>query len=592
MLYSQRLRRALSLLALGVVLLPATAVGEEHPTESARPTFVWIEDYLEADQLDHFITAAQDRLQSEPTNVTGPRQAYDLLIAATLKQDAELADRMKTRLVFDFADSPYTRFLLTSFGNLPGQNAEPERQAALTAYRAFLVTQLKTHEADWWLGFSDQFCRAVQIGVDHWGATLLEDDEFALLCCLAARHSQRHPLARACEAQLSRSENSAREVTEAAFGYGKTDVERVLALHALKHQNARTLKQFLLARLNEQQRQQSDILRITVESLLGRRLFHEALPLIAHLLSERRDPQLLLWQAWCQVGEDRQDEAMATLRSLPEEFPADPWTQVAREFAESIDGCDKRRDEYIAALFAVGEELRRKPLTAIQCNLAVKRANSPALEIYLAVRTDAQYFEIAGFREGQHLFAYRTDKSNSWFLIGDAPAIVSIPGQGLLPVPGRLATGDRRLNWTAKLVTAEQALAMGREAITESPPLQSESALRQSLGQWLKGHVAAVIDDREDGRWYCWVNPIVNRPELNRFRYRITDRRLTRFELPPIISCDLRYGSDDEALPAAPPWPDRPVVTKGKQHATAELLRLVAAAVAAASSLSGESTVH
>lgn len=527
-------------------------------------------DYLKSGELIQFVTQAGAFLQNSSDSEEAPGVAYDLLMAATVIKNKDLAQAMKALLALEYPRSFYARYMVTTLGEAK-------------EYRALLLEQVKKRPDPFALSFAGKFCTAVRLGLEQWSGQLF-DNELTLMTALLASKAGDMDALTACKQKLAAGEGKEQAVAAIVFGAGE-DLDKLTRLHALADSApARLGERFLIARLTTAERELPVVARILIEQQLEAGRFADALPAIEKLLAKERDPQVLFWCAWCQSTLGQRDQALAALTELTTKHAASPWAKPGAAWLACLQKSAANLDENAAALAKVFTVLHERGLGMIQGTIVCADKQTGDLKIYVALHPDAGMFAVQISRAGKLLIGYRTmPHSASVFVQGEPVHAYAQSGAypafqvNLQPTPD----GHGRVSYEANLSSEPRPLSangklLGGDLTMLTTKAGTATMLRSALEA---GWLPAAPQAGPTGRVYRWLCPKVSQPELDSCEICVSPRdEVSSFRAQKVACEDLRYGPSSSFQLTLPPWPEGPVVQHEKMDGVV-IFRLMAAAM-------------
>jgi tetratricopeptide (TPR) repeat protein len=499
-----------------------------------------------------------------------PRVLFDAVIWATVRRDKAGAAAAQGRLILEHPGSLYADYVVATF-------AKPQD------YRKLLKDEFTKRQEKIEAGFAKSFCRAVQLGRNWFGQEFLSDEDFVVLCALAAYEARDFPLEVWCRDKLSQSKKDAfRGIASTVFDNSLTTMQQVCQLHAIEHKSAALFRSHLMGKLSEAERERPEILRVEAETLLEEGSFHEALPVVDKLLALEETPQLLFWRLWCLAALGRYQEAKAAIASLAQQAPHDPWTDCANEFGESLDAWEDNLSASVGLFLAAVDRLRHPATTSFEGTVVYTPDAGRTISVYLALVVDRAHFEVMIRQEDRVILAYRALEGRGRIYCDGDPTIQEFQRNAFYPVAGIQVVPDEeklRYFWNANISSAPHAMAESRERIRIAPVLLTPEGMAQTLrGQLLaKGNFPAAVVREPDGSRVTLLHAQARRPELRRTEIGFSpNAMITRFDLGWLTCKDLQYGPRESVVLSPPRWPELPVTSRDDLEA-ATLFRLLGA---------------
>ncbi|MBN2475236.1 MAG: hypothetical protein JXB62_11545 [Pirellulales bacterium] len=552
------------LLLAGLYGPVATAAGDSAPVPP-RP-----EDYFDSGRTPEYIRQAKQFLVEHPRAEAAPRVTFELLMAATVANDAKLADEAKGGLVMQYPTSLYTQYLLSTFPN-PAD------------YRKLLTGLLKDRDDVFSGDFAKPYCRAAELGVKRWGDSFLSDDTFLLQGALMARAAGDYRLELLCLPKLARCKDPTQRIAQIGFSSTEDDVTKIAELsEILDNPTARLYERFFYGRLSDQQRASREIVRIVAKNHLAASEFSEALPLIEKLAGDD-DPQMLFWLGWCRATLGQTDQSLDVLDGLCRKHPQSPWSGQAKDLAQRVRQQQANLDQCADALLRVTSKARQHEMGAIEGTVAFRRDDGRELSLYLALIPERGHLELVLHQAGEILLGYQTtDRKSKLFFAGE-PAIDVFDQKAFYPSPQFSLTRDENgkfnFNGGLQITGSPEGISEVGQTVLDSPFLATKPGLLMLLtGVTAKGWLPEPAATTEAGRQFRWVRPAVTRPDVDCWQCVVTsEEKLCSLRVGPVTCTQLRYGPSDAFELAPPPWPDLPVVRKEKMDPAA-LFRMMGVA--------------
>ena len=499
-----------------------------------------------------------------------PQALFDAVIWATVRRDTAGLALAQGRLVLEHPGSVYANYVVATF-------------AKSQDYRKLLKDEFTKRQKKIETGFARSFCRAVQLGRSWFGNDLLSDENFVVLCALAAYEARDYPLEVWCREKLSQSKNDAfRGIASTVFDNSLTMVQQVCQLHAIEHKSAAMFRQHLMGQLSEAERESPEMLRVEAEMLLEEGRFNEALPVVDKLLALEESPQFLFWRLWCLAALRRHVEAKAAIESLAQRAPHDPWASCALEFAESIDAWEDNLSALVGLLLPAVDRLRNPVTNSFEGTAVYTADDGRTISVYVAAAVDRGHFELMIRRNDRVILAYRASEGRGRIYCDGDPTIQEFQRNAFYPVGGINVVPDEdkvNFHWSANISSAPNAMAESRERIRIAPSLLTPEGMKQALrGQLLaKGSFPVAVVRERDGSHVTLLHAEARRPKLQRTEIHFSpDAMITRLDSGRLTCKDLKYGSRESVTLSPPRWPDMPVASRDDLEAAA-LFRLVGA---------------
>jgi hypothetical protein len=502
--------------------------------------------------------AARAWLVNHPASPEAARVTFDVLMAAAVAGDKATADDMRKRLIFDHAGSIQQRFLMTTID--------------VNAFRTLLIAEGKSQPFT--QSFSQKYCRAVAMGYQAWGASLLSDDNFLLQCGIAAQIAKDNGLLEYCRKQLTEQRagekdgrRKTRGAAEIVFNEALAPAKKSLALHAIEGSDSAVwLAEHFDSRVPDGDRDRPDLVEARVERLLERDGFVDALPVIESLLEKDGETaKRLFWRAWCEavLGETA---ALEHTRELIKTFPDDPWTAPARQAEQAMSVFDASLQEQKDAFATAVRQVFHEKIELVEATGEWKRA-SGALGLYLSADLSARSGE-AIVRSGEKWLAairYETDRTQ--LLLDGEPEINRFHG-GMpfnLPTPTvHFDPAKRRFDFAAKMHTSPGLAELDPQTTATLALLRNmQPALVQPMLEEAieKGWLPVASQQNDSDTRYGWITFSPRKPQVETCAIHVTkDHRLAAFDCPLFALRELKFGAAGAFELKPPAWPDLPVV--------------------------------
>lgn len=510
--------------------------------------------------------------RQEPLVFSGdsPRALFEAVIWATVRRDKAGAAAAQGRLILEHPSSLYAEYLVATF-------AKPQD------YRKLLKDEFTKRQENIEAEFAKSFCRAVQLGRNWFGPEFLSDEDFVVLCALAAYEARDFPLEIWCRNKLSQSKNDAfRGIAGTVFDNSLSLMQQVCQLHAIEHKSAALFRSHLMGKLNEAERESPEILRVEAEMLLEAGTFQQALPVVDKLLTLEATPQLLFWRLWCLASLGRYEEAKAAIRALAQRAPQDPWTDCAIELGESLDAWEGNLDALVSLFLVAVDRFRTPSTNSFEGTVVYTPDEGRPISVYLALVLDRAYFELIIRQDERVVLAYRALAGQGRIYCDGDPTIQEFQRNAFYPVAGISVVPEEdrlRYMWNANISSAPNAMAESRQRIRIAPILLTPEGMAQSLrGQLLaKGNFPAAVVQAADGSRVTLLHAQARRPQLRRTEIHFSpEAMITRFDLGGLTCKDLQYGPSDSVTLSPPRWPELPVTSREDLEPTT-LFRLLGA---------------
>jgi tetratricopeptide (TPR) repeat protein len=515
-------------------------------------------------------TAESEREESLSGGDDSPRALFEAVILATVRRDAAGAALAQSRLVLEHPSSLYADYVVATF-------AKPQD------YRKLLKDEFTRRHKEIEIRFAKSFCRAVQLGCNWFGNEFLSDEDFVVLCALAAYEARDFPLEVWCRNKLSESKNEAfRGIASTVFDNSLTTIQQVCQLHAIEHKSAALFRQHLMGKLNEAERETPEIVRVEAEMLLEEGAFDKALPVVDKLLVLEETPQLLFWRLWCLAALGRYEEAKAAIESLGQKAPHDPWTDCATEFGESLDAWEDNLSASVGLVLAAVDRLRNPATNSFEGTAVYTADDGRTISVYVAVAFDRAHFELMIRQNDRVMLAYRASEGRGRIYCDGDLTIQEFQRNAVYPVGSINVVPHEdgfRYFYNANISSAPNALSESRERIRIAPALLTPEKMTQMLrGPLLaKGNFPAAVVRERDGDRVTLLRAEARRPKLRRTEIQFSpDAMLTRVDFGQWTCKDLQYGSCESIALSPPRWPELPVTSRDDLE-VATLFRLFAA---------------
>ena len=566
---------------LGAISLLLAISGWARPCRAAAAECPRPAEFLATGRTSDYVAAARKYLAQHVEEPAAPMVVHDLIVVATMVKDKKLADEMKARLLMDYPQSAYTRYMLaTTVADSSNQN----NSGNVSEYRRLLKTQITDREDVLSPSVAEKYCRGVRAGLQLWGESALADGEFLLHGALLADAARDWQLESTCTTKLAQNDDKqVREIAEAAFAPA-SDAEKVLRLHRVEDSKARLIERLLYQRLPHEQQELPEVIKCVAENYLADGKFRDAVPLAEKLISLRDDPQIRFWLAWCQSAQGNKALALAATAESQKRFPQDPWARAASELAGRIRDADENLDHYAQSLAKVTARLRQSGLSLFECKAVYRTESGRELGGYLALVPYDGLLELNVMDNGRLKLAYKTTDSECRVYVEGEPAVRAFNQRGIYPLfqndlrAG--ADGTPQFSFNVQVADSPDAVRASGQSLADSPLLSTPEGVRQLLGYWATTGWLPDRAVRTDAgvSIYRWVRPVARRPETDFIEYRISrDGDLCGLRARQVTCEFLRYGPYGSFQLSPPAWPPLPVVRQEKLDG-AVLFRMLAVA--------------
>jgi tetratricopeptide (TPR) repeat protein len=391
-----------------------------------------------------------------------PRSLFEAVILATVRRDTARAALAQGRLVLEYPSSLYAEYVVATF-------AKPQD------YRKLLTDEFTKRQKEIETEFAKSFCRAVQLGRNWFGNEFLSDEDFVVLCALAAYEARDFTLEFWCRNKLSQSKKDAfRGIASTVFDNSLTTMQQVYQLHAIEHKSAALFRQHLLGKLSEAERETPEMLRVEAEMLLEEATFDEALPLVDKLLALEETPQLLFWRLWCLAALGRYEEARAAIESLGQKAPQDPWTKCATEFGQSLDAWEDNLSASVELILAAIDRFRSPANNSFEGTAVYTADDGRTISVYVAVAFDRAHIELVIRQNERVMLAYRASEGRGRIYCDGDLTIQEFQRNAFYPVGSMNVVPHEdgfRYFYNANISSAPNALSESRERIRIAPAL-------------------------------------------------------------------------------------------------------------------------
>lgn len=521
-------------------------------------------------KMDSYVQTADAWLAEHADSPYAPRVLMDMLMVATAAQQPEFADSIRARLLLVYPGSLPGRYVGTSF-----KDAE--------AYGKFLDRLLEKRFKTASVGFARQFTTLMAAGTKFYGSGVLVSEPFALKVALLARDAGDSAVAGTALAKARPEVDGPTEITQimdVCFGGPDGPVRQVQAIHALPGKTALAgeVEQYLVAKMDADQRSAPAMKRLRAELALAGRQFPEALELLESLPTDQIDARTLCLRAWGHAALRQNDKVSALAEQAMQIDRDSPWSKLAGQLVELANGSEKNLDEHSADLMPALESLERGA-SAVALRLEITPAessNKAPMQIDLLMAD--KRFEVQCEQGGKLLLAYRTtDKQAAIYNAGES-TIYQFSEGGFLPAPEfklqERPGGGYNFNLIWKITHSGQPLKMALGELLANPILSSREGVRRLLGSNIQRGSFPIPVGGQDKKRYAWVTPRMDRPELERTEYAIgPDHRLLWVRGARAKLTVLGYGP--EVIPeVAPAWPEARIIQRAKMDG-GSFLRLI-----------------
>jgi hypothetical protein len=551
------------------ILLAASPAGRAAENECPRPA-----EYLAGGRPDDYVAAARQYLDRNPSAPAAAMVVHDVLVVASITKDAALADEMKTRLLMDYSDSPYTRHVVSILGAY-GTNKNNAGNHVSEFHR--LLKKVVTDRKDILSpAMAERFCRAVRAGVDCLGSSALGDDEFLLESTVLAQAAGDYRLETDLADRLGQSEDTAAKKIAAVAFSNRTAVEKVLGLHAIEGEpKARAIERLMHQRLAPQERKLPAVVKTVLENLVEEGKYRDALPLAQELLAGGDDPQVRFLLACCQAAETHLEAASATLAELQARFPNSPWSQAGKDLAILVKSLPANLDRYSRDMSAEIANLKRIGMDACECKATYYAPSGRVFHGYVAVAPRDGVVEAdVSEDDGRILLAYRTNTRNCSMYTGGEASIHEIDQNGCYPLLKTNldygADGEVQFSFNLNVVSSMDALLASGQSLASSPLLASPVAIRNLIEHYAKkGWLPAPPENSSRGTIYRWVRAEPRSPKMAVIELLITPSGDIGWLRTPTLNVEsFRHGPSGSFRLSPPAWPSLPVVRSDKVDPT------------------------
>jgi hypothetical protein len=509
--------------------------------------------------LSVFVQRGRAWLDKHPDSEQAPRVAMDLLMAAAVGNDQNLAKAMQAMLVLKYTDTLQGRYVVSLF-----KDAQD--------YRKFLSEIADRNLPKGKDDFAAAFCRAVRLGGERFGSEMLSDASFLLKCAVLADQAADRQIRDRALGVLKGADHAdteAPKVADVCFAQDTPLADKVIKLHGMSQADARTIMRNFLSRLPAAERTQPRIMRIVACEEMEDNNFAAALATIQNLPAEMQDDQVAFWELWCQFALGRRDKALAAAQELRKKHPDSPWSKAAAEYAAAIEGYEANFAANVSALLALSQQVR-KASGAFETRLEVMdEAGRPKYRGFVATIPERGFCELLVWKNETPLLAYKTDRQSSQMYMSGWPGIFAFNSPGAAPVVNldvvRDEAGKLKIEFGFLLAMGSAPASKPGKSPFESPYLNTETGLRELLASKFvaTGVCPAAVSETRAGKVYAWLGPQTDSPELSRMELTIApDGAASSVRLDEIHITNIRYGKAGEFTFTPQKWPEVQVISK------------------------------
>lgn len=518
--------------------------------------FPLMEKYILSGQMEKYLPDAMRFLHTQRNSPYAPRVLFDLYALAVVSKTPKLAENTRALLLLQYPQSSYSRYIVTTFKNAK-------------EYREFLSRQIKKRFDKITDTYSEAFVNAMRIGVKKFGKAFFDDEIFLLECYLIAQKAKNQKLkdilTSKIQAKLKKKTGNETDnfANLAAICLDdKLDTpSRIRKLSALDNKKSVQLFQkYYLSRLSQSERNQPDMLRVRVESLIIKKKFPQALALTKKLPTQHVDAQILFWRGWCLFSLQEPKKALASLKTVRQKYPKSLWAKPAAQMEGCIDGFEGNLKDNIDTFLAVLDKFK-KQTEAFECELEITSGKNKAnYRAYFATVFDENFLEFVVRKNKQTLLAFRVNKKTTDFYSRSSNKILRFPIAGNKPLLYGKLSREPNGKFTCNFFWGFSASTASKvdDNLLNSPYLTTRNGLTEFIAYNLRtGFLPATVHTTKKGKTFTWIIFQAGKPKTSQIQWNVNSENvLTSIACDDMRLCRICYGAKNSFKFSPPKWPN------------------------------------